>query len=112
MQKAINEQANPAESTGYENTFLSVGDVFTPIKVKTFTTKTYNKTGVSILDVSGKVYSTTASKIVRILTGLTEEQINQCSFEVIQTGVFNGYPVLSLKATKEDINRAIMLLMF
>lgn len=96
----------------YENKFMQVGDVFTPLGVKTFTTKTYNKTGVSILDVSGQVYSTTASKIVRILTGLTPEQITECSFEVIQTGIFNGYPVLSLKATKEDVNKAIMLLLF
>lgn len=94
------------------NNYLTAGMTFTPIAVKSFTTKKYSRIGVKILDESGDEYYTTAAKIVKILTDLSDESKYGTKFTVVQKGTYNGFPVLSLTTDNAQINKEIMLLMF
>lgn len=89
------------------NAFLKVGDKFAVETLKTLPSKKYNdRLNAKILTTDGAVKWTRAANIIKILSAFGEGSGDV--FEVIQTGEYNGRPVLTLRSDNPETQKKII----
>lgn len=105
------KQETTEEQTEEQNDmyYLKKDDVFTPEMVKVLHSKIYANELVKVLCAAGQqspksVVFSSSSSIVRLLK---EPWAIGEQFIVIQTGVFKGFPVLSLKSMNKEVQDKI-----
>ena len=112
MKANVNENGN-----ANENTNLKVGDVFAVESYKTFPSKYYpDRMNAKILTTDGDIIFTSAAKIIKILNMLSNDRditdLSKYTFEVVQSGEYKGYPVLSIYSADKMIREKIQKTFF
>lgn len=95
--------------------FVEQNDHFTVENFKTVTTKRFpDRLMGKILTAEGEEIFTSAAKIVKVLSELTQKNIDltNVTFEVIKAGEYNGNAVLSLKTDNAAVQRQINIILF
>lgn len=98
-------------------TNLKVGDVFAVEHFKTFPNKYYpDRMNAKILTTDGDIIFTSAAKIIKILNALSNDRdiidLSKYTFEVVQSGEYKGYPVLSIYSDNKVIREKIQKVFF
>lgn len=104
-------------ANGKDFSFLEAGDVFAVEHYKSFPNKfNPNKMQGKILTTDGDIVFTSAAKIVKALDVLFNDpeipDLSKYTFEVVQVGEFNGFPVLGLKSDNPVIKKKLMKAFF
>ena len=87
--------------------FLKVGDKFSVETFKTLPSKKYNdRLNAKILTTTGEVKWTSAANIIKILSAFGESSGDV--FEVVQSGEYNGRPVLTLRSENAETQKKIV----
>ena len=104
--------AQPEEKE--EMYYLKSGDIFTVDAVKVMRSKLYANEIVKVLCAEGQqcpapIVFSSSSRIVQVIK---EPWAVGEQFIVVQNGVFNGYPVLSLQSMNKEIQAKIARVLF